>query len=34
MEYEYGQYWDKCWQEENATDLYRYLDVYEKEGGE
>ncbi len=28
MEYEYGQYWDRCWQEENVADLFRYLDGY------
>ncbi|MBE5827721.1 MAG: class I SAM-dependent methyltransferase [Butyrivibrio sp.] len=30
MKYEYRQYWDKCWKEENAAELHRYLEGYYK----
>lgn len=25
---DYNTYWERCWKEENTTDLYRYLDMY------
>ena len=25
---DYNTYWEKCWKEDSATDLYRYLDMY------
>lgn len=30
MVYEYERYWEKCWNEENVADLFRYLDGYYK----
>ena len=28
MNYDYDKYWEKCWQEENLQDLYRFIDGY------
>ena len=28
MNYDYGKYWERCWNEENIQELFNYLDRY------
>lgn len=28
MKHDYNVYWEKCWKEDDSTELYKYLDKY------